>query len=59
VAIGRSSGGTPAKPEFFAEQKMRPNYALQEEALYTHRAIYGKLLRKQAVSRLGDGWCMG
>jgi hypothetical protein len=24
----RSSGGTPAKPEFFAEQKMRPNEVL-------------------------------
>jgi hypothetical protein len=25
VAIGRASGGTPDKPEFFAERKMRPN----------------------------------
>jgi hypothetical protein len=27
-------GGTPDKPEFFAEQKMCPNHALQGEALY-------------------------
>jgi hypothetical protein len=25
VAIGRASGETPDKPEFFAKQKMRPN----------------------------------
>jgi hypothetical protein len=30
VAIGRASGGTPDKPEFFAEQKMRPNEVLKK-----------------------------
>jgi hypothetical protein len=31
--------GTPGKPEFFAEQKMRPNNSLQGEALDLNAAI--------------------
>jgi hypothetical protein len=30
VRSSRASGGTPGKPEFFAEQKMRPDEGLKQ-----------------------------
>jgi hypothetical protein len=30
---GRASGGTPGKPEFFAEQKMRPKEAVNKSPI--------------------------
>jgi hypothetical protein len=33
VAIGRASGGTPDKPEFPAQPKMRPNEVLKKSSV--------------------------